>query len=367
MKIGFDAKRLFLNNSGLGNYSRNLVRNLHRQNNENELVLFTPSTDSKFEEFKKSPYKTVVPSSIIDNIFKSNWRSKNCINQILTENLNAYHGLSNEFPATISKFKGKKVVTIHDLIFIRYPQNYSAFDRANYRKKVAAACNVADVIIAISQQTKNDLIEFLGINESKIVVVYQSCEDVFWNFSAQADSSIFTQKNIPANFLLYVGTVEPRKNLLRIVEVMQNIDTKLVVVGRVKSAYGKEIMSLIQKNKIENRIIFLNEVSNAQLAALYSKAHCLIYPSSFEGFGLPVLEAMVCNCPVITGNNSSLIEVGGIAVKYIDVNETDSYLSAIELILSNQNLRNSLISSGVDQASKFLPSTWASKTYATYL
>lgn len=366
MKLGFDAKRLFLNNSGLGNYSRNLIFNLQQFYPQHEYYLFTPKINPSHQLFLNQPFKTITPNGLINTIFKSHWRSNTITNQISKQGLDVFHGLSNELPFSISSFKGKKIVTIHDLIFLRFPNYYGVFDRNNYRKKVLAACKMADVIIAISNQTKNDLIELLNIDSAKIVVIYQSCQSVFWNYKTEADNSVINLKNLPKNFILYVGTIEPRKNLLKLVESLKNIDTHLVVVGKIKSTYGKQILESIAKNKLEKKITFVNNISNQQLAALYSNAICLVYPSSFEGFGLPILEALACNCPVITGNNSSLTEVGGEAAIYIDSHNIEEYKHAINNLLTSTENRNHLISHALNQAQLFLPKMWVQKTIQLY-
>jgi glycosyltransferase involved in cell wall biosynthesis len=366
IKIGFDAKRLFLNHSGLGNYSRNLVRNLHTYFPDNEYILFTPESDIRLPEFSSKPYKIIQPTSLFDKLLKSNWRSRTIIKQIINEEIDAYHGLSNELPFSIAKFKGRKIVTIHDVIFMRHPEFYSAFDCANYKKKVISACQNADTVIAISKQTKFDLIQYLKIDESKIKVIYQSCEDVFWNVDTSADNSIIKENNLPNEYLLYVGTVEPRKNLLKLVEALKNIDIPLVVVGRIKSAYGKQIMNFIAENRLSNKVFFLKNVSNARLASLYKNAVSLVYPSEFEGFGLPVLEAMVCGCPVITGNNSSLTEVGGSAAIYIDVNKHSDYVEKLNYVIQSKDVRSDLISKGLRQKQQFTPKLWAQNTVEFY-
>ncbi|HLP11534.1 MAG TPA: glycosyltransferase family 1 protein [Flavobacteriales bacterium] len=367
MNIGFDAKRLFLNHSGLGNYSRNLVSLLAKQAPSNNYLLYTPSVTAAYDQFTHSPFKPVLPQGVLSNLLKSRWRSYGITKQIVSDNLSVYHGLSNELPYNIGGFKGKKIVTIHDLIFMRFPSYYNGFDRQNYRKKVAAACANADAVISISHQTKNDLEEFLKVDSAKIEVHGQSCQEIFWNHATQADKSIFQKLQLPNDFLLYVGTVEPRKNLLQLVQAMQTIDLPLVVVGRIKSTYGKKIKEFISAKKMESKIIFAENVSNTQLAALYHKATCLVYPSSFEGFGLPILEAMVCECPVITGNNSSLTEVGGNAAIYIDVDRVEEYTNAINNVINSSEDRKKLISKGLDQVKQFTPQSWAQKTLKTYV
>ena len=150
MQIGFDAKRLFLNHSGLGNYSRNFVRAMQKHFPDNQYHLFTPKISQNYPDLLAKPFQIITPNGMLNSVFKSHWRSNPITKQINLQNLDVYHGLSNELPFSITNFNGKKIVTIHDLIFIRYPDYYSSFDRKRYCKKVIAACQMADCIIAIS-------------------------------------------------------------------------------------------------------------------------------------------------------------------------------------------------------------------------
>ncbi|HYG51145.1 MAG TPA: glycosyltransferase family 1 protein [Flavobacteriales bacterium] len=368
MNIGFDAKRLFLNHSGLGNYSRNLVWLLGKHAPGNHYLLYTPTyVNTEFGQFSRPPFERVLPQGAFNKAFAGRWRSHGIIKQILADNLAVYHGLSNELPYNIGLFKGKKIVTIHDLIFMRFPSYYSAFDRNNYRKKVIAACMNADVVISISTQTKNDLVEFFKVDEKKIEVHGQSCSEIFWSHKELAEKAIFDKQHLPSDYILYVGTVEPRKNLLNLIKAVEHVDLPLVVVGRLKSAYGKKIMEYIASKKMGSKIVFAQNVTDSQLAALYNKATCLVYPSSFEGFGLPVLEAMVCACPVITGNNSSLTEVGGNAAVYIDVNNVQEYTNAVNNVINSSDLRKSMILKGLEQSKAFTPEVWVNKTVKSYV
>ena len=183
MKIGFDAKRAFYNNSGLGNYSRTLLKNLTNYYADNEYHLYSPGMpESSFSNFVKEQrnIKVHTPQHFISKSFPSLWRSTGISSQLEQNGIGIYHGLSNELPLNISGKKIKKVVSIHDLIFLRYPELYPRMDRTIYNYKFKKACEDADVIVAISKQTKQDLIEFYGVNEQKIKLIYQSCNELFY-------------------------------------------------------------------------------------------------------------------------------------------------------------------------------------------
>ena len=181
MKIGFDAKRFFLNDRGLGNYSRNLIQGLVKYTQANEYYLYSPSASSKLvaEDLLNDPSVSVITPNNGLRFQKSIWRSLKMGKTASKDSLDIFHGLSMEIPYDYKRMKAKIVVTIHDLIFLKYPEFYKPIDRAIYYHKLKYAVNNSDHIIAISQQTKRDLLEEFGDIEDKIDVVYQSCNEVF--------------------------------------------------------------------------------------------------------------------------------------------------------------------------------------------
>jgi len=172
MKIGFDAKRAFYNKSGLGNYSRSTIELLTKYYPSHEYVLYTPSTEDAIKFNIPEKVKTFEPIRFFNKVFKSYWRTFQISNRISEHKLDVYHGLSGELPNKAHKKANTKlIVTIHDLIFLRFPELYKPIDRKFYYQKAKYACEIADRIIAISEQTKSDIIQFLGVEESKIDVV----------------------------------------------------------------------------------------------------------------------------------------------------------------------------------------------------
>ena len=208
----------------------------------------------------------------------------------------------------------KSIVVIHDLIFKIYPETYPFFDRLIYNFKFKYACKNADKIIAISNQTKNDIIRFYNISESKIEVAYQSCSPLFFTES-NLDRSILSKYKIPEKYNLYVGTVNERKNLKAIIHAYSllaiNDIIPLVIIGNGKK-YKAECEALINKLKLQDHFIWVNnlkQIEHLQLA--YQNSNCLIYPSYYEGFGIPIVEAMLSKTPVITSDRSCLPEISG--------------------------------------------------------
>ncbi len=371
VKIAFDAKRAFLNNSGLGNYSRTIIKSLHFFYPNVQQILFTPKTNEGnfVSEISKLPNIEInKPTQFIDSKFKSYWRSYSITKQLIKNNVDVYHGLSNELPINIKQFKGKKIVTIHDLIFLRYPHLYSFIDRTIYRKKFYAACKNADVIIAISEETKNDIIDFFNISPEKIKVVYQSCDDVYYKTNSEQEiEEVVNQFSLPENYLLYVGTIEERKNLLTIIKSLKEVDSliPLVVIGK-KTDYYKTVLNYISENKLNNRILFLENVSNEQLPIIYKKAAVFIYPSIFEGFGIPILEALVSKTPVITNNSGCFPEAGGPNTIYVDPLDSKKMAQKINQLLQSESLRNEIAEHGYIYAEKFKKEIIAKQLMSIY-
>jgi glycosyltransferase involved in cell wall biosynthesis len=354
MKIGFDAKRAFKNRSGLGNYSRSILSLLNEHYPENEYLLYTPSTgDGLFHP--RASNKVIIPSNVFSRIFSSAWRSI-CLNSVLKKDqLDIYHGLSNELPLGIEKTKIHPVVTIHDLIFMRYPSFYPFIDREIYKAKFRHACNAAELVLATSEATRQDIISFFGIKPDKIKVAYQTCNPSFRVKSTLEEKEAVKLKyNLPSEFILSVGTIEARKNAISILKAIHTagIDTALVLVGR-PTPYVEQLKEYIAEKKMEKQVIFLHSVSSEDLPAVYQSATLFAYPSQFEGFGIPILEALFSGIPVVTSKGSCFGETGGDAAEYTDPNNLDELSGLLVKILADTNLRNSMISKGYQQSNLF--------------
>ncbi len=355
MRIGFDAKRAFFNRSGLGNYSRFIIQSLEKFQKDFEYFLYTPKTRNKIEFLTPSEkIHITLPRKILHKKFASYWRSIAMAKDLVKDEIDIFHGLSGEIPNNIAETNVKSVVTIHDLIFLRYPKLYKPIDRKIYENKFRFACKNANQIIAISEQTKQDIVQYFGTNENKIAVLYQSCDE---RFQKEVEDPL-KQKvqeiyQLPEKFLLYVGTIEKRKNLLSIVKAIHygKIEYPLVIVGK-KTDYFNEVLTYIHDNLLEN-IIFLQSVPNEHLPAIYQSAQIFIYPSVFEGFGIPILEALYSKIPVITSKGSCFHEAGGPSSIYVTPENFKELASAIKSLLNDSSLRNKMIADGLEHAKKF--------------
>ena len=346
MTIAFDAKRAFANKRGLGNYSRDVIRLMAQYAPQNAYVLFgTPSP-----LFDPGQARVVSPQGLWRG-FPALWRSRGCLEAM--EGIDIYHGLSGELPFGIHRKGVKTVVTIHDAIFIRYPQLYSAGYRKMFTKKVQYACEHADLIIAISEQTKRDILEFFHADERKIRVVYQGCNNRFReSVSADCLAKVKAHYDLPEQYVLTVGAIEPRKNLKNLIEAMSiaHIEMPLIAVGG-KSKYADEMADLARMRGVDLR--YLHNLPFEDLPAVYKGANVLCYPSIFEGFGIPILEAMCIGTPVLTSTGSCFAETGGDAALYADPLDAGSIARQLQSILTDETLRQTMIEQGHQQADKF--------------
>ena len=357
LRLGFDAKRFFNNYTGLGNYSRNIIHNLSSAFPENEYYLYTPKVGSNTEanEYIKTGKYNLIQA---ETPFKSLWRSYGVRNNLIKDKIHVFHGLSNEIPFGMKKTKIRTVVTIHDLIFLKYPELYPLVDRSIYDIKFRYACKNADIVIAISKATKNDIVKYYNIDPHKIKVVYQPCADNFFTPKSYEDlASLILKHKLPSSYILYVGSVIRRKNLLNVVKTYKilpdDLKLPLVIVGRADNAYKQNIIEYIRQNQLDKYIIWLENISNNDLPAIYQKASLFIYPSQYEGFGIPVLEALFSKVPVITSNTSSLPEVVGNGAIMIDSDKPDELYIAMKELLLNRNFYADMQQQALRQAVRF--------------
>lgn len=367
LNIGFDAKRAFFNRSGLGNYSRDLIRALSEHNPENHYYLFKPKDTIGIDFKKQKNTTTIIPESRFYKKFGTLWRRRGISKDIQKYPIDIYHGLSQEMPIGIENSGVKTVVTIHDCIFLRYPELFDISYRIIFKQKYAHACQIADRIIAISEQTKQDVMHYFNVPEDKIDVVYQGCSSIFYN-KANNDKKEQVRKkyNLPQNFILYVGTMEERKNLLSIFQGIAKgkIDYPVVAVGR-STKYTEKVKTFAQENKLEST--FIHNVDFEDLPVIYQMATLFIYPSLFEGFGIPILEALNSNTPVITTAGGVFPEVGGKAAKYVEYGDIDQMSEAIKTLLANNTLCEEMAKEGLKQALLFREKEMANNLMAVYI
>lgn len=379
MNIGFDAKRAYHNSTGLGHYSRTLIRLLSEYYPEHQYYLFNPKKSSAYS-LPGNNIHEILPTSFPDTLWRSAWRSSWVKDDLQRLKIDVYHGLSHEIPIGVKKTGIKSVVTIHDLIPERYPEHYNAIDVKIYRKKFLYACRQADRIIAISEQTRQDIINFYKIPAEKIDICYQSCSPVFnVMVSEEVKRKIAEKYELPPEFFLSVGSIVERKNLLNVCKAFfllrNDLDIPLVVIGD-GGKYKQQVKDFILQHNLEHKIIFLSEKKNARnkadflstpdLAAIYQSAIAMIYPSFFEGFGAPVLEALWSRLPVITSNVSCLPEVGGPGAYYVDPNSATEIAEGMKKIYFDNELVAEMKRKGLQHTENFSPEKYAASVMDVY-
>lgn len=322
MKIGFDAKRFFHNRTGLGNYSRNLLRTYHQQFEMDELFLYSPTVDNTFINLGKDIGQIKTASSS----FKNLWRTIGIKKDLLRDSVQVYHGLSNELPLGIEKTKIKTVVTIHDLLFLHFPNYYKTIDRYIYRKKFCSAAERADKVIAISETTKADLINQFGIDEEKIDIIYP-----ITSFKPQNKLHNVSRSNVTSNpYLLCISAFEKRKNIEALIQAYLKLapSYRLIIAGKS----GDTALACKKLVKNNRKIELYFDITDKEIEALYSQAQAFVYPSLYEGFGIPVIDAMQYNLPILTSQHTSMSEIVGSLGNYFDANKVDSIAAQLQLL-----------------------------------
>ena len=348
MKIGFDAKRIVRNHTGLGSYSRTLVNALAALDTDDELLLYAPDEGDPQLRRQIEPrhnVRFVYPSRPLPFGGKlgmaARWREKTIVEQLKADGIELYHGLSGELPAGLKESGIRSIVTIHDLIFLRHPEYYHWWDTLLYRQKFLRTLKEADRIVAISECTKRDILHYGHFPEDRIDIIYQSCST---RFAHPADEHIsqrvHAEYDLPAHYILSVGTIEERKNILLAVKALRHLpaDLSLGVLGR-PTKYLDKVRRYIAEQQLDHRVRFLHGVPNDALPAIYQMAAAFVYPSRYEGFGIPIIEAIQSGLPVVAAKGSCLEEAGGPASLYVDPDDDRALAEALLTALAESDSR----------------------------
>ena len=367
--IGYDAKRAFRNRTGLGNYSRMIIGEMLRSHPDVWVVLFSPSIEGDYYHYFDGLVKVEVrrPSGLWRYI-PWLWRTVGFSRQLAHSHIVLYHGLSNELPLKVPVGM-KQVVTIHDLAALQFPRQFNAFDRAVHRFKQRYACQKADVVVAVSEQTRRDVVELLHVPEERTRVVYQSCDPIFWHpATEEAVARVRERYALPSRYVICVGTIEERKNQIAVVQAMRQLpeDIGLVIVGRERGRYAAKVRREIARCGLTERVRLLTAARFEDFPALYAGAMASVYMSRFEGFGIPVLESFCCDVPVVTSSCSSMPEVGGEAALYADPDDVEGIAAHLRRLASDEEFRHSVVERGRQQRQRFTPSAIAGEMYNLY-
>lgn len=364
MKIGIDISQSVYHGTGVASYTRNLVTNLLKIDKTNEYILFG-STLRRQKDLKNFLDTLPKRSGIIRKTFSLPPTVLELIwNRIHAVAVESFIGKMNVFHTsdwTDPPAQAPKVTTIHDLVVYKYPESLPNRIIETQRRKLAWVKKESGAVIADSESTKSDIVHLLEIPDEKIKVVHLGVDKNFSPPSQVRIKEVRKKYRIFGNYLLCVGTIEPRKNLERVISAFQKLDpphTMLVIAGN--PGWGNKIARLVNMKVI-------GFVPDDDLPALYGGAICFVYPSLYEGFGLPVLEAMSSGCPVVTSDRGSLKEIAGKATVVVNPESTQSIAEGIESILNlAYSKRRQLIEAGISQARKFSWEKTARDTLKVY-
>lgn len=338
--IGYDAKRIVRNATGLGSYGRTLINDLAPLMPDTELRLYAP--DAGRDELREQilPRENVSFSHprLHCRLQRDMWRMYGVVNNLKRDGVRIYHGLSGELPCGLSKAGIPGVVTVHDLIFLRHPEFYPPIDVFFYKWKFRQMLREATRIIAISACTRRDILAYSDFPEDRIDVVYQSCGTRFCRaVSPESLEEARRKYCLPAHYILNVGTVEARKNILLGIRALSQLpeELHLVVVGR-QTSYQKQLDVAIKELGLAQRVHFLQGVPNALLPAIYRQAEAFVYPSRYEGFGIPIIEAIQSGLPVVAAKGSCLEEAGGPDCLYVKPDDVRGMAGALLVAMNTQ-------------------------------
>ena len=370
MKIAQDAKRMLNNGTGLGNHARILANALMRDFPEYEYQLYTPRIDGRYLHELQGVFSLHLPEGKLAQALHPWWRSYGITADLQRNRVDIYHGLSNELPLNIHRSGIPSVVTIHDLIFLKHKEQYPWLDRQIYELKTIYAVKHADKIIAVSEETKEDLVKFYNTPDKKIEVVYQSIDVRFYKKgSAERVDSFKRKYALPDNFVLNVSSFFPRKNQLKLIEAFALIKDKtqydLVLAGGAGGMLPAVKDAIVQAG-LTNRVQILTGISNDEIPLLYQSAGLFVYPALMEGFGMPVLEAIVSGVPVIATRGGAIEEAAGQGSLLIDPEDTADMARNVLSVLNDASLREQMIQAGYHHARKMTDTTFAAKVTRVY-
>lgn len=356
MNIGFDAKRYFHNQTGLGNYSRDLINELIKGNPNDQFYLFDkkPSTN----DFPQNTH-VISPKKKLYL-----WREHGIIKDIESNNIDVFHGLSNEIPFGKWNSNIKKVVTIHDAIFKVFPSYYPLLDRTIYNFKTKHAINNSDKIICTSNATANQLKHYYNANSDKLITIYQTCHSSHWEIYTENQINAFKIKyQLQRPFILYLSSFQKRKNHLNLLislKKTQNKNIHLVFAGK-----GNETLNSCKQycaeNNLNNQVTFIHDIPLSDLPLLYRSANAFIYPSLIEGFGIPLIEAACAGLPIAASDIEVFKEIAPKDTIYFNPNDPDTIKSSLEsLYHRNDKIDYSL------ELEKFNKTNTANQVYQLY-
>lgn len=371
MRIGFDVRPFLKEETGVGIYFKNLLFALSRFDKDNHYYLFSSSWKDRFSHDKIPQFERLhfrdfrYPVRLINHLwYRLGWPK---LDTFFKTELDLTHSPTPLFLPT----KGRKIVTVYDLFFLDFPELGDREARRHFSRKMDDSLKKADGVVTISQFTKDHVLQRFNLDSAKVHVVHLGISHDRWTSVTQDEiEAVKTNLNLPSSFVLFVGAFEPRKNLLRLLDAVKRIhDTlekiPLVLVGRAGQDSDK-LVTKIKELGLQEHVIFLGYLEERELRAVYRLATLFVFPSLQEGFGLPLLEAMVSQTPIAASFAPALPEILQNAALFFDPNEPEDMAEKIICLLSDEELRGDLIAKGRQRALDFNWDTTAEQTLAIY-
>ena len=352
MKIGINGRFLVAKRTGVQRAAYNLLKTLVKVDRENEYLIFTGTSQLGSSDWNY-PNVTVIPSKIRggESIRNHIWEQLFLPNLARKYRVDLLHSPANMAPFF---YRGKSVMNIHDLCFVVNPHWYSFSFHTVYNLLIPRLARRATRVITNSNNSRNDLLQYCGVQASKVNRIYWAVDEVFLASKVEPEKH---DRLFDFEYILYVGSLEPRKNIRTLVKSFEQLrelnpekKTKLVLIGGESPLFG-DVRLKVQK--FDDDVVFKGYVSDAELRAFYRNAAVVVYPSLYEGFGFPPIEAMASGAAVITSDCSSLPEVVGDAAIQVDPYDSDDLTEKIKEVLDNPVLRKKLIEMGSRQSKKF--------------
>ena len=371
MRIGYDIRPFLRQATGVGIYFKNLLFSLARIDNTNVYYLFSSSYKDRFRredlppftrsEFRDSRY----PVKLINLLWhKVGWPP-------LDTFFNAELDLTHSPIPLLLPTKGKKIVTVYDLFFMDFPDLVQGEARKNFSRRIEQSLHSADGILVISKFVKDQIVNRFSLNEDKIKVVYLGVDPDYSNKPSETHMEIVKNKyGLPSKFILFVGAIEPRKNLVKLIEALgfirkKPVDVSLVIAGKKGMDY-QNLIRKIEDSQLQSKVLFLDYLPEIDLKALYHLASCLVFPSLCEGFGLPLVEAMASECPLVISRAPALPEIASDAALYFHPEDAEEMASQIITVLENEDKRRDLIEIGNHRVRDFSWKRTAENTLEFY-
>jgi glycosyltransferase involved in cell wall biosynthesis len=358
MRIGIDVGILREKARGVGFYLINLLDKFSQITIEDSFYLYSPRS-TLYNFGKRQNWHNRFGTIPMPGSF---WLQTQGKRYVTKDKIEMFYGPAHLLPLRLSK-NIKTVLAVHDLVSVYYPNTMANYNRFIHNIFFKPSIKSADHIITMSEYTKQSIIDCFSISSDKITVIYEGVSEKFRPHQKEEILSVLARYQIKSPYILSVGTLEPRKNYMVLLKAFKQLNSNfdLVIVGK-KGWKSQEIFDTISELQLHNRIKILGYVDDNDMPYLYNGAEVFVFPSVYEGFGLPVLEALACGVPTISSNASSLPEIGGEAVKYFNPNSIDDLQKKMQDVLDSSEVKRTLREKGIIQAQKFNWEDTARKT-----